>query len=64
MNTWQDINSEWIASASFDPQTQTLTIKTKSGKEYATEGVSQQTFDEFMASPSKGAFWNQNIKSK
>lgn len=58
------VESSSISEVGYDPETAELQVRFKrSPKVYVYQGVSQEVFDQLMASPSKGGFVNREIKS-
>ena len=58
----QPVDSSNIDSVGYDPETQRLTVRFRTGKTYHYNGVDSRTFDELMKAESKGKFLYQNIK--
>lgn len=57
-------DSSFIAMIKYDPAQLQLTVTTKRGDEYVHFYVFPATVDQFLQSPSKGAFYNAQIKGK
>jgi hypothetical protein len=57
-----DMPSTVIRDFSYDPETSELWITFVSGRRYVYAGVPQDTFDAFKAAPSRGAFFNHEIR--
>ena len=57
------MNSSWIESISYDHDDSSLTVATKSGETYDHWEVPKDVAQEFKNAPSKGAFYNTNIRS-
>ena len=57
------MNSSWIDSISYDHDDSSLTVATKSGETYDHWEVPKDVAQEFKNAPSKGAFYNTNIRS-
>ena len=57
------MNSSWIESVSYDHDDSSLTVATKSGQTYDHWEVPKDVAQEFKNAPSKGAFYNTNIRS-
>ena len=55
------VRSTTFSSVGYDRQTSVLELEFASGSIYQYAGVSHETFEEFMAAPSQGAFFNKNI---
>jgi hypothetical protein len=58
------VNSSMIRSVGYCPAQRTLEIEFERGTVYRYWGVSQGTYDAFMAAPSKGRFFNRAIRSQ
>lgn len=56
------VDSSMIASVGYDPGSHLLYLTYHNGRVYKHPGVSQAKFDALLASPSKGAFINKQIK--
>lgn len=54
---------EWVPNEN-DPNSGTLTIHFKNGKEYNYKDVPIETVEEFRDSSSAGKFYSSNIKGK
>ena len=48
----------------YDATRQELVIELVSGKAYVYEDVPRETYDAFLAAPSKGAFYNTQIRDE
>jgi hypothetical protein len=55
------LKSSWLDEASYDDQTQTLTVTTKSGTKHSHQ-VPPHVFTEMLASPSPGQFYNAKLR--
>lgn len=55
--------SSCIASVGYDPESLTLEIEFNHGAVYQHSGVPQEEYEAFMASDSKGAYYNACLKS-
>ena len=66
MNTEEVVNfdSSLLKSATFDSQTNLLTISFQTGTVYGYEGVSQEVFEELKEASSAGNFFNSNIRDR
>lgn len=53
-----------VTGIGYDPTTQTLAVRFKSGKTYNYQDVPPQVHKDFMAAPSKGSFFATNVKGK
>ena len=56
------MNSSWIDSISYDHDDSSLTVATKSGQTYDHWEVPKDVAQEFKSAPSKGAFYNKEIR--
>ena len=56
------VESSVVAQLGYDEVTGDLWVMLNSGREYVYTGVPQADFEEFVAAPSKGVFYNQRIK--
>jgi hypothetical protein len=59
----QSVSSSNIVSVGYDAASETLEIEFQNGGVYQYYNVGQSTFDEFMATPSKGQFLAYQIKN-
>ena len=57
-------NDSWIQHVAYDTETKQMRITMKGGKKniYECQNVSQDVYDEFKKAPSRGNFFNNNIK--
>jgi hypothetical protein len=55
------LKSSWLEDATYDDQTQTLTVTTRSGTKHAHQ-VPPHVFNELLASPSPGQFYNAKLR--
>ena len=57
-------NDSWIQHVAYDTETKQMRITMKGGKKniYECHGVEQDVYDEFKKAPSRGNFFNNNIK--
>ena len=58
----EPVVSESIAAIGYDDDAEVLEVEFVSGAVYRYSGVPQDTFEDFRQAPSKGAFFNKNIK--
>jgi len=58
------VQSTTLAAAAYDPVTRQLSLQFRSGAIYQYFGVPQAIYHELMAAPSKGAYFNRNIRSQ
>ena len=61
---WVDVDSSFISKAAYYEPLGMFEMKMKNGKEYSFAGVPKQVYDDFLASPSKGTFFNKVIKER
>lgn len=59
-----EVSSSNLESVGYDPSTETLRIKFKSGGLYEYYTVPQDVYDGLMAASSKGKYFHDNIKDK
>ncbi|MGA2220565.1 MAG: KTSC domain-containing protein [Verrucomicrobiia bacterium] len=57
------VQSSNIASVGYDADGQTLEVEFLHGGVYQYFGVPQAAFDDFMNAPSKGSYFQQNIRN-
>lgn len=57
------VDSSTMNAIGYEADPLELTIAFKNGSIYVYSGVSQEVFDQFLGSDSKGQFFNQNIKN-
>jgi KTSC domain len=60
----KSVTSSNIESIGYDPSTQTLEVKFKSGGTYSYPGVSQQEYDDFEGASSLGSHFHSKIRNK
>jgi KTSC domain len=59
----QKVDSSNLAKAGYDAETKTLRIEFRgSGQVWDYEDVSEKTFENLLAAPSIGKFFNQSVK--
>ena len=58
------IGSSQIENVGYSSEEERLEIEFKNGSVYSYEGVSQNTFEFFLAAPSKGKFFHAYIRDK
>jgi len=61
---WTSVDSSFIAGVTYDEDRDELGVKMNGEREYFFEGVPKDVFDDFMASGSKGQFFNNVIRKK
>jgi hypothetical protein len=59
-----DMPSTVIRDFSYDSETSELWITFVSGRQYVYAGVPQEVFDAFKAAPSRGSFFNSEIRDE
>lgn len=59
----QIVSSSNIVSVGYDSTSETLEVEFQNGSVYQYYNVSQSTYDELMAAPSKGKFLAYQIKN-
>lgn len=57
-----EVESSNIAAVGYEDDTSTLVVRFNSGSEYRYYGVAKEVFDELLNAPSKGRYFNQNIR--
>lgn len=62
MYKFQKVNSSAISEIGYDKQNNKLAVIFHHGREYEYEGVSEDTFKQFIKAPSIGKYYNQHIK--
>jgi len=57
-------NDSWIQHVEYDPETSQMRITMKGGQKsvYECQDVPRDVYDAFKSAPSRGSFFNQNIK--
>jgi hypothetical protein len=58
----QALNSSALAAASYDDEAKTLELEFTSGRSYLYSQVPPEVFDDLVAAPSAGKFFNDFIK--
>lgn len=61
---WTSVDSSFITDAAYYEPLGMFEIKMKNGKEYSFAGVPKKIYEDFMASSSKGSFFNRVIKER
>ena len=61
---WERAKSSNIDSVGYDPTTQELQVKFRSGAVYRYQLVPQEVYDEFKAANFSGRFLNTDIKNQ
>lgn len=56
-------NDSWITFVEYDTDTQVMTVNTKI-RTYECSGVPEEVYDAFDKAPSRGTYFNENIKGK
>jgi hypothetical protein len=57
------LKSSWLADATYDDETQTLTVTTASGTKHAHQ-VPPEIYAQMLAAPSPGKFYNSVLKNR
>lgn len=60
---WEFTHTSWIRQVTYNPLTRRMMVTTQSDS-YECQDVSQEIFIEFSQAPSKGSYFNRNIKGK
>lgn len=58
------LRSSWLVSATYDPESQDLTLTTTDGNEYTLSGVPPQIVAEFRNASSPGSFFAKHLKGR
>ena len=58
------MDSENLSSLGYDAASQVLEIEFRNGRVYQYEGVPQRLVDELLQTPSKGQYFNSQIKGR
>ena len=58
----EPVSSSMIAAIAYDEETETLEVEFASGAIYRYRGIRQDAFEDFRAAPSKGRFFNAQIR--
>ena len=56
------VSSSSIASIGYDADTETLVVEFVTGRVYRYLGVDEEVHEAFMSAPSKGTFFNEQIR--
>lgn len=56
-------SSSNLSTASYDPETQELTLEFQSGDEYQYDSVPPEVYDRLIKAPSAGQFFHRHIKN-
>ena len=59
----QPVESSNIASVGYEADSMTLEVEFLSGAVYQYQGVPEYAFQEFLGSPSKGAYFSEFIRN-
>jgi hypothetical protein len=59
---WTSLDSSFITDVAYNENLEMFELKMKSGHEYSYSGIPKGVYDDFMASDSKGKFFNSVIK--
>lgn len=59
-------NDSWISHVKYNTETKEMVITMKGGtkNKYACQNVPREVFEEFKNSPSRGSYFNNNIRGK
>jgi KTSC domain len=60
----QPVTSSWIESVGHDPATNTMHLRTRSGREYQFPDTSAEEHARLMAADSQGKHFNRHIRGK
>lgn len=63
-NQFADVNSDVVNWVHYNRNTRVLAVTTLNGSTYMYADVSQNTYKNFLAAQSRGAFWNYDIKTR
>jgi lysyl-tRNA synthetase class 2 len=58
----QELDSSVVKAAEYDPESHTLEIEIKNGRLYRYEDVPEDIYIELLKAPSKGSFFNKEIR--
>ncbi|CAG9256165.1 KTSC domain-containing protein [Paraburkholderia caribensis] len=58
------VASQAVSAAGYDPMTRRMKIRFRTGRTYDFCRVPQFVFDAFMASPSKGRYFDAHIRDR
>jgi hypothetical protein len=58
------VTSSAINAIRYQPKGRRLLVTFVSSKTYAYEGVPEELYDAFLAAPSHGVFFNENIRDR
>jgi hypothetical protein len=59
---WYKVDSSALKQVSYDIRNRILFVEFRNGHVFLYSGVSNEVFQELLASSSKGAFFNKSIK--
>jgi lysyl-tRNA synthetase class 2 len=60
----QELDSSVVKAAEYDPESHTLEIEIKHGRLYRYEDVPEDVYTELLKAPSKGSFFNKEIRDQ
>lgn len=60
----QPVSSSNLAAVGYDPSAETLEVEFKNGSIYQYYNVPQVIFDQLVAAPSPGTYFNANVKNQ
>lgn len=56
------VESAWISDLTYNRPNKTLTMRLSNGKNFSIPGITRATFDQWVKSQSKGAYFHDYIK--
>ena len=56
------VTSSFVEAVGYDPEARELHVRLAGGRGYRYLGVPASVFEEFLAAPSKGTFFNGRVK--
>lgn len=62
MAEWQQVASSHIEALAYDEDSGVLSVRFTDGSEYEYDDVSSSLYEAFLAYPSKGHFFKQNVR--
>lgn len=63
--TEQSVISSWIAGLTMvKGRSGDVTMALGNGRRYLVKGVGSQLYQQWLAAPSKGTFWHENIRNQ
>jgi hypothetical protein len=62
---WTKVTSTNVTEISdYDPETRSFEVRFKGGGQYRHEDVPKVVYDDFLASESKGVYYNAHLKNR